>query len=70
MRNLTIKETYEEYGQLHEINCELNQEGGSFDGCTCAVKSMVEEIIEYLSYDMKFDNEEQRKTAVKMYLEN
>ena len=43
--NKKIQEIYEDYGQLHEENCELNFEGGSFDGCTCAVKSMVEEIL-------------------------
>lgn len=40
-----ITKIYEDYGQLHEEGCELNDEGGSFDGCTCAVKSMVQEII-------------------------
>ena len=43
--NKKIQEIYEDYGQLHEENCELNFEGGSFDGCTCSVKSMVEEIL-------------------------
>ena len=33
---------------LHEEDCELNDEGGSFDGCTCAVKTMVEEIAKKL----------------------
>ena len=69
-----IKQIYEEYGQLHEEGCELNYEGGSFDGCTCDVKSMVEELAvlftEYFSHDIKFENEEQRKAAVKMYLEH
>jgi len=67
---MTIREIYEEYGQLHEKHCALNDEGGSDDGCTCAVKSMVEEILEYISHDMKFENEDQRKSAVKMYLES
>ena len=44
-----IQEIYEEYGQLHEEECELNDEDGSFDGCTCAVKVMVEEIVKLLS---------------------
>ena len=69
-----IKNIYEDYGQLHEEFCELNYEGGSFDGCTCAVKRMVEELVklltEFFSHDMKFENEEQGKEAVKMYLEH
>lgn len=43
----TVKNVYEisdDYGQLHEENCELNDEGGSFDGCTCAMKSLMEEV--------------------------
>ncbi len=69
-----IKKIYEEYGQLHEEFCELNYENGSFDGCTCAVKTMVEDLVkhltEYFSHDIKFENEEQRKEAVKMYIEH
>ncbi len=68
-----IKQIYEEYGQLHETTCNLNNEDTVLDGCTCAVKPMVEEIIdkltEYFSHDI-FENEEQRKAGVKMYLEN
>ena len=64
----------DEYGQLHEENCALNDEGGSFDGCDCAMNSLVKEmanvIIEHLSYDMSFKNEKQRKSAIKMYLED
>ena len=40
----TIEKITDEYGQLHEDECELNDENGSFDGCTCAIKDMVEEI--------------------------
>lgn len=47
----TIQKIYEDYGQLHEEGCELNDEGGSFDGCTCAVKTMVEEIINEIDDD-------------------
>ena len=69
-----IIEIYEEFGQIHEVGCELNLEGGSFDGCTCAVKPMVKEIVvlltEFFSHDITFDGEEQRKSAVKMYLES
>ena len=49
---MTIQEIYEDYGQLHEEGCELNYEGGSFDGCTCAVKSMVEEIKRQIMLDI------------------
>lgn len=69
-----IEKIYEDYGQIHEEKCELNFEDGSYDGCTCAVKDMVKELIEllteYFSYDIRFENEEQRKEAVKMYLNN
>lgn len=44
--NDKIQKIYEDYGQLHEEGCELNDEGGSFDGCTCAVKTMVQELIQ------------------------
>lgn len=69
-----IKQIYEDYGQIHEDNCELHNENSSSDGCSCAVKSMVKEVAEvlteYFSHDIKFKDEEQRKAAVKMYLEN
>lgn len=65
-----IENITDEYGQLHEENCELNSEGGSFDGCTCAMKSLSDELvtrlIEFLSHDI-FDNEEQRKAGVEIY---
>lgn len=68
-----IKKIYEEYGQIHEDTCELNSEYGSDDGCTCAVKSMIVEIVtkltEYFSHDIQFHDEGQRKEAVKLYLE-
>lgn len=67
-----IQKIIEDYGQLHEDNCELNHEGGSWDGCTCAVKNcadeIVEAVIEYLSHDI-FRNEEQRNAGAKLYLE-
>lgn len=69
-----LKKIYEEYGQLHEDGCEINDEGGSWDGCTCAVRTMVNEIvteiIRYISYDLKCENEEQRKEVVRLYLEH
>ena len=68
-----VKKITDEYGQLH-YKCSLNTEGGSDDGCDCAVKEMVKEVVacvvEYLSHDMKFKDEEQRKSAVKMYLDD
>lgn len=69
-----LKKIYEEYGQLHEEYCAINDEGGSDDGCTCAVKNMVSEIVtelvRYISYDLKCENEEQRKGCVRLYLEH
>lgn len=69
-----IEKITDDYGQLHTDDCPLNYEDGSDNGCECAVKSMtkeiVETVIEYLSYDMNFKDEEQRKEAVKMYIEN
>ncbi len=68
-----IEKITDEYGQLHEEDCELNQEDGSDDGCTCAVKNMTEDIVravvEYVSHDMKGETEEQRKCIVKMYMD-
>ena len=74
--NTSLKEKVyaisDEYGQAHEDNCDLNLEGGSDDGCTCWINNMVDEItkmiVVYLSYDMDFKDEEQRKAAVEMYL--
>lgn len=48
---MTIQEIYEDYGQLH-IDCELNDEGGSFDGCTCAVRKMVEDVVRQVMLDI------------------
>ena len=65
-----IEEITDEYGQLHESECELNDESGSLDGCTCAMKNMQDEIvsrlIEFFSHDI-FDNEKQRKAGVELY---
>jgi len=33
-------------------------------------KRIVEDIVKFISYDLKLDNEEQRKTVVEMYLED
>lgn len=65
-----IEEIYEDYGQIHERECDLNSE--DCDGCNCAIKSMVMEMVksltEYFSHDITFDSEEQRKAAVELYL--
>ena len=45
--NNEIEKITDEYGQLHELNCALNDEGGSFDGCDCAMKSLVKELVEW-----------------------
>ena len=61
-----------EYGSLHEYDCDVNKEYGDGDGCDCIIKNLtnevVETVVEFLSYDMQFKDEEQRKTAVKMYI--
>ena len=57
-----IVEIYEDYGLLHEKGCELNDEDGSFDGCTCAIKEMAQEIIHQIR---KEDREALRKWANK-----
>lgn len=67
-----IDKITDDYGQLHEKDCDLNNEDGSFDGCTCAMKSLSNEVvsrlIEYFSYDI-FGSEEQRKAGVELYRE-
>lgn len=35
----------DEYGQLHEEQCDLNSEDGSDDGCTCAMSGLVSEVL-------------------------
>ena len=63
----------EEYGQLHQ-DCDLNEEDGSYDGCTCSmrflVKEVVSRVVEHLSYDITFIDDKQRKAAVRLYLED
>ena len=34
----------DEYGQLHEENCDLYTEDGSYDGCNCAMRNLVGEL--------------------------
>lgn len=50
--NEKIQKIYEDYGQLHEEGCEINDEGGSFDGCSCAVKTMAEEIVSLMENEV------------------
>ena len=74
MEKLKIYQNAEEYGALHNENCGVNIK----EECDCEnfkmVRAIIEETIkttvEFLSYDMNFKNKEQRKVAVKMYLEN
>lgn len=75
------KQELAEYGELHNQDCCVNLEYG----CDCDVGDIeccenmrliagffveeVSKIIDFLSCDMSFENEEQRKEAVKMYIE-
>ncbi len=67
-----IEQIIGDFGAIHEDNCDLNTEDGAFDGCDCAVNTVADDIIratvEHLSHDI-FDNEEQRKDGVNMYLD-
>jgi hypothetical protein len=78
-----IYKNAEEYGALHNEDCCVNDEnnGCDFDvkPAECCknmrmVKSIIDETIadtvEFLSHDMNFRDEEQRKSAVKLYLGN
>ncbi len=76
----TIKELAE-YGALHESDCCCNTEFGCDVGtaeldCCNHMKALKEyslklvgEVFEYVSHDI-FDNEEQRKMGLKMYMDN
>jgi hypothetical protein len=67
-----------EAGDLHSEDCCVNQEGaGECDGsvtdkdCCDNIKfivSLIRKTIDFVSHDMKFDKEEQRKAAVEMYM--
>ena|SRR3990167_1706699 len=39
-----VQKITDEYGQLHEEFCDLNNKDGSFDGCDCAMKFLSEEV--------------------------
>jgi antitoxin component HigA of HigAB toxin-antitoxin module len=43
-----ITKITDEYGQLHEEECELNSEDGSYDGCTCAMKELGKDLTNLL----------------------
>lgn len=54
--NVNWKEELEEYGDLHNEDCDVNLEEGSFDGCHCEHMKMIKafistEIIEKLIKD-------------------
>jgi hypothetical protein len=40
------KEELEEYGELHNEDCDVNSEGGSFDGCHCPNMELIKHFIE------------------------
>lgn len=75
------KEELAEYGLLHSENCCVNTEYGcdvdvgdveccnSMKAIAGFFEEQAEKIIEFLSHDMEFESEEQRKEAVKMYVE-
>lgn len=70
-----ISDAYEEYGQLHADDCIAMSENRFFgDECSCAVREMVKDVltiaVDFISHDMKCDNEEQRKAVVKAYIED
>ena len=78
------KSELSEYGALHNEDCCVNFEGsracdvGTLDDDCCEnirlaaafVREHSKALIEYLSHDMKFKDEEQRKSAIKLYCEN
>jgi hypothetical protein len=44
--NKNWKEELEEYGDLHNLDCDINDEGGSFDGCHCQNIEMIKQFVE------------------------
>lgn len=80
MEKETLYKNAAEYGALHNEDCCVNTEYGC-DGGTATlgccenmqmVKSIVDHsvsrVFEYVSHDMRWDSEEQRKAAVEMYV--
>jgi len=76
------KQELAEYGELHNEDCCVNTEYGCDVGvgdveCCENMKAIAsffseqtEIIIDFISHDMDFKDEEQRKEAVKMYLKH
>ena len=42
-----------EYGKPHENNCDLNQEDGAMNGCTCSVSRLLDELAKYAATQRK-----------------
>ena len=72
-----IKEALEEAGDIHSPDCCMLSEYGcdtDIISTTCCgntqfIAMLLKDMIEILSHDMEFKNEEQRKYAVKSYNE-
>jgi len=76
------KQELAEYGELYNKDCCVNTEHGCDVGvgdvdCCENMKQIAgffseqaKKLIEFISYDMDFKNEKQRKEAVKMYIES
>ena len=74
-----IYKNAEEYGDLHTEDCCSNFPANNQGTMECCehmqmIKSIIDETIEktveFLSHDMNFKDEKQRKESVKMYLKN
>ena len=81
---IKLYENADEYGELHNEDCCVNFPEDS-RACDVGMKPLewcenmkmvkalldeaVENVVEFISHDMKLDSEEQRKTVVKMYLD-
>lgn len=71
-----------EYAYLHNEDCCVHSEGGCDAGIgelECCrnmqmldgyVSEIIKSVTIFISHDMDFENEEQRKEAVKMYLKD
>lgn len=65
---MELEKITDEYGQLHEEKCDLNNEDGSFDGCDCAMKSLVKEVSDYF-LDCRFKALDEQRKEFKKKLE-
>lgn len=43
-----IEKITDDYGQLHKEECDLNSEGGSYEGCDCAMRGLVEQVVSFI----------------------